>query len=92
MRRALLVHEHPDVWLARQQRTRGTRVVEVNVRHQQGGDVGQRGPHHLQLTFERRQAAGRAGIDQRQSVRALQETGRDDARESLEREVDVRDA
>ena len=84
MRRALLVHEHPDVWMARQQRARGTRVVEVDVRHQQGGDVGQRGTHPLQLIFERRQAAGRAGVDQRQSVRALQETGRDDARESLE--------
>ena len=73
-------------------RSGALRPFFYSTRHQQGGDVGQRGTHHLQLTFERRQTAGRAGIDQRQPVRALQETGRDDARESLEVEVGVRDA
>lgn len=46
-------------------------MVEVDVRHQQRGDVGQRGAGAVQVAFECRQAARRTGIDERDAIRCL---------------------
>jgi hypothetical protein len=92
VRRAFLVHVDANVGLLVHDGTGRPGVIEVDVRQHDRAHVGQTNARLLQPRAQRRQRAGRPGIDQRHAAGTVEDNGRDDARHPEEVHVDVRDS
>jgi hypothetical protein len=69
-------------------RSARTGVIEVDMGQEDVADVRPADPIRLQAELERREAAGRAGINDRHAVMALDQYGGDHSRASLELQID----
>jgi hypothetical protein len=81
------MHDDVDVWMAPDDRSGRTGMVEVNMRDQQVRDVREAYPLRLKAAFERRQAAAGTWINERDAAGVADHRGGDGVRSSEEIEV-----
>ena len=89
MWRPSLVHVNPNGRILLHQHAGSAGVVEVDVRQQDAADVAQRHARLRQSSAEHRQRRGRAGVDDRHAVDAVQDAGGNDARRAEEFEIEI---
>jgi hypothetical protein len=79
---------HLKIGVLADERSRGARVVEVDVAQEQVAEVLQPDPVVGETAFERRKAARRTAVMERETVLGLEQVGADDALGALVAEVD----
>ena len=90
VRRASLMYIHAQGRIRTNERAGRARVIEMNVRQENGPQVRDRDARAIELGSERRQGARRPGIDERGPAGTMEDDRRDDARHAEKVEIEIR--